>query len=246
MSVTGARPDTSFARDVFRAGRSRSSNCRTPTSCRPRKASSVKFATGRNPKGFFRANTLSARDYTSTPTSARCSSCARSRPLITRSTSPGRDTPTSIARMGLDSSVYTGRAVKHFPGLACGSASRSSTSASPKRFIHDHWLDASGRHPSWSPAIRLGDESRPFALNVPSAERRRSSRRHGVSRLVRTPLPFYEGRLNAELSARAPTFESFGADATPGNPPPPFTRPQPLRNGLLTLALIEERNRTET
>lgn len=252
VSLTGARPDTSFARDIFPGG-TLSLVQLSHTDILPGSENVViEVRDRRNPEVILSRETLvRSVDYN---LDANLGSLLFLRPIS------AFDYQLNLIQIvvtyehranALETSVYTGRAVKRFPslGLRLGLSLINQRQAGTGSFLIggvDGELQTPGRGRlqfDWATSRGAMAVNSSFDLDGSTDEHDGNAFRLSLEQ----PLPFYEGRVRAEFQrTSAGFFNPFGATATPGN-----TRAgvrldlKPRRNGLLTLGLMEERNRTE-
>jgi uncharacterized repeat protein (TIGR01451 family) len=252
VSLTGARPDTSFARDTFPGG-TLSLVQLSHTDILPGSESVVvEVRDRRNPDVILSRETLiRSVDYN---LDANLGSLLFLRPIS------AFDYQLNLVQIvvtyehranGLETSVYTGRAVKQFPGLGLrlGLSFINQRSAGTGSFliggIDGEWQTPGRGRVQFDWATSRGALAVNSSFGLDGTDDEHDGNAFRVS--YEQPLPFYEGRLRADFQrTSAGFFNPFGAAATPGN-----TRAglrldlKPRRNGLLTLALIEERNQTD-
>jgi uncharacterized repeat protein (TIGR01451 family) len=251
VSVTGARPDTSFARDVIPGGSLSIAQLSHIDILPGSESVVVEVRDRRNPERILSRDTLvRSVDYN---LDASLGSLLFLRPISTF------DYALNLVQVvityehragGLESSVYTGRAVKNFKGLGLrlGLSFIDQRQSEAGSFmiggLDGEWKTPGRGRLQFDWAMSRGQ----FALNSSFGQNGEEAHDGNAFRVsLEQPLPFYEGRLSAEFQRTSPNFlNPFGATATPGN-----TRAaaqldlKPRRSGLLHLALIEERNRTE-
>jgi uncharacterized repeat protein (TIGR01451 family) len=252
VSLTGARPDTSFGRDTFPGG-TLSLVQLSHTDILPGSETVViEVRDRRNPEVILSRETLvRSVDYN---LDSNLGSLLFLRPIS------AFDYQLNLVQVvvtyehranGLETSVYTGRAVKNFPGLGLrlGLSFITQRQAGSAPFliggIDGEWQTPGRGRLQFDWATSRGEMAvnNSFGLDGSSDEHDGNAFRASLEQ----PLPFYEGRLRAEFQRTSEGFfNPFGATATPGN-----TRAglkvelKPRRNGQLTLAFTEERNRTE-
>jgi large repetitive protein len=253
VSLTGARPDTSFARDTYPGG-TLSLVQLTHTDILPGSETIViEVRDRRNPEVILSRETLvRSVDYN---LDARLGSILFLRPISTF------DYQLNLVQVvatyehrtnGLETSVYTGRAVKRFPGLGLrlGLSFINQRQAGSAPFLigglDGEWQTPGRGRLQFDWATSRGE----LALNSSFGLGEEGDNEHNGTALrvsLEQPLPFYEGRLRAEYQrTSAGFFNPFGASATPGNTRATLRLDlKPRRNALLSLGLSEERNRTE-
>lgn len=252
VSLTGARPDTSFARDIFPGG-TLSLVQLSHTDILPGSENVViEVRDRRNPEVILSRETLvRSVDYN---LDANLGSLLFLRPIS------AFDYQLNIVQIvvtyehranALETSVYTGRAVKRFPslGLRLGLSFINQRQAGTGSFLIggvDGELQTPGRGRlqfDWATSRGAMAVNSSFDLDGSTDEHDGNAFRLSLEQ----PLPFYEGRVRAEYTrTSAGFFNPFGATATPGNTRASLRLDlKPRRNGLLTLGLMEERNRTE-
>jgi uncharacterized repeat protein (TIGR01451 family) len=252
VSLTGARPDTSFARDMFPGG-TLSLVQLSHTDILPGSETVViEVRDRRNPEIILSRETLvRSVDYN---LDANLGSLLFLRPIS------AFDYQLNLVQIvvtyehranGLESSVYTGRAVKSFPGLGLrlGLSFINQRQAGSAPFLIGG-LDGEWQMPGrgrvqfdWAMSRGAMAVNSSFGLDGEDSEHNGNAFRATLEQ----PLPFYDGRLRAEFQrTSAGFFNPFGATATPGNTRASLkVELKPRRNGLLTFGFSEERNRTE-
>lgn len=252
VTLTGARPDTSFARDVFPGG-SLSLVQLSHTDILPgSEAVVIEVRDRRNPEIILSRETLvRSVDYNM---DANLGSLLFLRPIS------AFDYQLNLVQIvvtyehranGLESSVYTGRAVKHFPGLGLrlGLSFINQRQAGSSPFmvggIDGEWETPGRGRLQFEWATSRGEMAVNSSFGLEGEDNEHNGNAFRIS--LEQPLPFYEGRLRADYQRTSSGFfNPFGASATPGN-----TRAsvkldlKPRRNGILSLGFSEERNRTE-
>ena len=252
VSLTGARPDTSFARDTFPGG-TLSLVQLSHTDILPGSETAViEVRDRRNPELILSRETLiRSVDYN---LDANSGSLLFLRPIS------AFDYQLNLVQIvvtyehranGLETSVYTGRAVKRFPGLGLrlGLSFINQRQAGQSPFmiggVDGEWeMPGRGRLQfEWATSRGEMAVNSSFGLDASTDEHNGNAFRASLEQ----PLPFYEGRLRADFQrTSAGFFNPFGASSTPGNTRATFKLDlKPRRNGLLTLGLSEERNSTE-
>lgn len=252
VSLTGARPDTSFARDTFPGG-TLSLVQLSHTDILPGSETVViEVRDRRNPEIILSRETLvRSVDYN---LDSNLGSLFFLRPIS------AFDYQLNLVQIvvtyehranGLETSVYTGRATKRFPslGLRLGLSFINQRQAGSAPFLiggFDGELQLPGRGRlqfDWATSRGEMAVNSSFGLDGEGSEHNGNAFRATLEQ----PLPFYEGRLRAEFQrTTAGFFNPFGATATPGNTRAALKLElKPRRNGLLTLGVSEERNRTE-
>jgi uncharacterized repeat protein (TIGR01451 family) len=252
VSLTGARPDTSFARDTFPGG-TLSLVQLSHTNILPGSETVViEVRDRRNPEIILSRETLvRSVDYN---LDSNLGSILFLRPIS------AFDYQLNLVQVvvtyehlanGLETSVYTGRAVKRFPGLGLrlGLSFITQRQAGSAPFliggIDGEWQTPGRGRLQFDWATSRGEMAVNSSFGLEGSDDEHNG--NAFRATLEQPLPFYEGRLRAEFQRTSEGFfNPFGATATPGN-----TRAglkvelKPRRNGLLTLAFTEERNRTE-
>jgi uncharacterized repeat protein (TIGR01451 family) len=252
VSVTGARPDTSFARDTFPGGTLSLVQLSYADVLPGSELVVIEVRDRRNPEVILSRETLvRSVDYN---LDATLGTLLFLRPIS------AFDYQLNLVQIvvtyehragGLASSVYTGRAVKRFSslGLRLGLSFIDQRQPDAGSFMLggiDGELQTPGRGRlqfDWAMSRGALALNSSFGLNNADDEHNGNAFRATLEQ----PLPFYEGRLRADFQrTSAGFFNPFGATATPGNTRGALSLDlKPRRNGLLRLALIEERNRTE-
>ena len=252
ISLTGARPDTSFARDVFPGGTLSLVQLSYGDILHGSETVVIEVRDRRNPDMILSRETLiRSVDYN---LDANLGSILFLRPIS------AFDYQLNLVQIvvtyehranGLTTSVYTGRAVKRFPGLGLrlGLSLINQRQAGTGSFmiggVDGEWqMPGRGRLQfEWATSRGSMALNSSFGLDATDDEHNGNAFRATFEQ----PLPFYEGRLRADFQRTSSDFfNPFGASSTPGN-----TRAglrldlKPRRNGILTLGLMEERNLTE-
>ncbi|HEX8745778.1 MAG TPA: SdrD B-like domain-containing protein [Pyrinomonadaceae bacterium] len=252
VTLTGARPDTSFARDTFPGGTLSLVQLSHTDILPGSETVIIEVRDRRNPEIILSRDALvRSVDYN---LDANLGSLLFLRPISTF------DYQLNLVQIvvtyehragGLESSVYTGRAQKRFPGLGLrlGLSFINQRQAGSAPFliggIDGEWQTPGNGRLQFEWATSRGEMAVGSSFGLEGGENEHNGNAFRAS--LEQPLPFYEGRLRAEYQrTSAGFFNPFGASATPGN-----TRAsvkldlKPRRNGLLTLGFSEENNRTE-
>ncbi|HYO91759.1 MAG TPA: hypothetical protein VEQ40_08990, partial [Pyrinomonadaceae bacterium] len=252
VTLTGARPDTSFARDTFPGGTLSLVQLSHMDILPGSETVIIEVRDRRNPEIILSRDALvRSIDYN---LDANLGSLLFLRPIS------AFDYQLNLVQIvvtyehranGLESSVYTGRAQKRFPslGLRLGLSFINQRQAGSSPFmiggIDGEWQTPGQGRLQFEWATSRGEIAVGSSFGLGGEDNEHNGNAFRAS--LEQPLPFYEGRLRAEYQrTSAGFFNPFGASATPGN-----TRAsvkldlKPRRDGLLTLGFSEERNRTE-
>ncbi|MBD0371829.1 MAG: DUF11 domain-containing protein, partial [Pyrinomonadaceae bacterium] len=252
VTVTGARPDTSFARDTFPGG-TLSLVQLSHTDILPGSETVViEVRDRRNPELILSRDTLvRSVDYN---LDANLGSLLFLRPIS------AFDYQLNLVQIvvtyehranGLESTVYTGRATKRFPklGLRLGLSFINQRQAGSNPFmiggIDGEWQTPGRGRLQFDWATSRGEMAVNSSFGLDGEDTERNGNAFRVS--LEQPLPFYEGRLRADFQrTSAGFFNPFGASSTPGNTRASIKLDlKPRRNGILSLGFSQERNRTE-
>ncbi|HEX8173793.1 MAG TPA: SdrD B-like domain-containing protein [Pyrinomonadaceae bacterium] len=252
VTLTGARPDTSFARDTFPGGTLSLVQLSHTDILPGSETVIIEVRDRRNPEIILSRDALvRSVDYN---LDANLGSLLFLRPISTF------DYQLNLVQIvvtyehranGLESSVYTGRAQKRFPslGLRLGLSFINQRQAGSSPFliggIDGEWQTPGNGRLQFEWATSRGEMAVGSSFGLDGVENEHNGNAFRAS--LEQPLPFYEGRLRAEYQRTSPGFfNPFGASATPGNTRASVKMDfKPRRNGLLTLGFSEESNRTE-
>lgn len=252
LSLTGARPDTSFARDVFPGGTLSLVRLSYSNLLPGSENVVVEVRDRRNPEIILSRETLvRSVDYNLDSNSG---TLLFLRPISTF------DYQLNLVQIvvtyehqvnGFESSVYTARAVKRFPslglrlGLSLVDQRQQETGTFMVNGLDGEWQTPGRGRLQFDWAMSRGRMAVNSSFGLNNSEDEHDGQAFHAA--LEQPLMVYEGRLRAEFQrTSANFFNPFGATATPGN-----TRGdvrlelKPLRRGLLSLGFTEERNRTE-
>jgi uncharacterized repeat protein (TIGR01451 family) len=251
LSLTGARPDTSFARDVIPGNTLSLVQLSHTDLLLGSESVVIEVRDRRNPELILSRETLvRSVDYNLDSTLGTL--------LFLRPIS-AFDQQLNLVQVvvtyehradGLTSSVYTGRAVKRFPGLGLRLGLSFVNQRQPETgsFIvgglDGEWQTPGRGRLQFDYAMSRGQIALNSSFNLNNAD---DYNGNAFRISLEQPLPFYEGRFQAQFQrTSASFFNPFGATATPGNTRGTIQLDlKPRRNGLLRLALTEERNRTD-
>lgn len=252
VTLTGARPDTSFARDVFPGGTLSLVQLSHTNILPGSEVVVIEVRDRRNPENILSRETLvRSVDYN---LDASLGSLLFLRPIS------AFDYQLNLVQVvvtyehrvgGLQSSVYTGRAVKSFPGLGLrlGLSFINQRQAGSSPFmvggIDGEWQTPGRGRLQFEWATSRGEMAVNSSFGLEGEESEHNGNAFRIS--LEQPLPFYEGRLRADYQrTSAGFFNPFGASATPGNTRASLKLDlKPRKNGILSLGISEERNRTE-
>ncbi len=250
VSLTGARPDTAFARDVFPGGTLSLIQLSRPDILPGSENVVIEVRDRRNPEMILSRETLiRSVDYN---LDSNLGTLFFLRPIS------AFDYHLNLVQivityehraLGFESSVYTGRAVKRFGKLRLGLSFINQQQPDLGSFsiggIDGEWeLPGRGRL-QFDFATSQGQ----LAVNSSFGQAGANDEHNGNAfrASLEQPLPFYEGRLRAEFQrTSAGFFNPFGATATPGNMRGTVQLDlKPHRKGLLHLGLTQESNQTD-
>ncbi|HKS27631.1 MAG TPA: SdrD B-like domain-containing protein [Pyrinomonadaceae bacterium] len=252
VTVTGARPDTSFARDLFPGGTLSLVQLSHTDILPGSETVIVEVRDRRNPEIILSRDALvRSIDYN---LDANLGSILFLRPIS------AFDYQLNLVQIvvtyehranGLESSVYTGRAQKRFDsiGLRLGLSFINQRQAGSAPFmiggIDGEWQTPGSGRLQFEWATSRGEMAVGGAFGLGDGDSEHNGNAFRAS--LEQPLPFYEARLLAEYQRTSPGFfNPFGASATPGNTRASVKMEmKPRRNGVLTLGFSEESNRTE-
>lgn len=251
ITVTGARPDTAFARDVFPAGSLGIIQLSNAEILPGSETVVLEIRDRRNPEVIVSSETLARSvDYN---LDAASGSLFFLRYLSTF------DYALNLTQVvvtyehratGLNSAVYTGRARKNFKGLGLklGLSAALQSESDESDFILGG-IDAEKTLPrggslqlAWARSQgRILGSGNVFGTDT---DARRDGSAYQFS--LAQPLPFYGSTLRARyLNASAGFFNPFGGTVTPGSRRAEvMLEMKPLKNSMLRLGVTSERNHT--
>jgi uncharacterized repeat protein (TIGR01451 family) len=252
VTLTGARPDTSFARDTFPGG-TLSLVQLSHTNVLPGSETVViEVRDRRNPEVILSRETLvRSVDYN---LDANLGALLFLRPIS------AFDYQLNLVQVvvtyehlasGLETSVYTGRATKRFEslGLRLGLSFINQRQAGSPSFmiggLDGEWEMPGRGRLQFDFATSRGAMQTNSSFGLDGETNEHDGNAFRIS--LEQPLPFYEGRVRAEYQrTSAGFFNPFGATATPGNSRAVVRLDMKPRNkSLLTFGFSRESNRTK-
>ncbi len=251
ITITGARPDTSFARDVFPAGQSGIMQLSNAEILPGSETVLLEVRDRRNPEIIISRETLTRSiDYNL--------DAANGRLFFLRYVSVF-DSVLNLKQIvvtyehrasGLASAVYTARARKNFKhlGLKLGLSAVLQREAEGSDFMLGG-LDAEKTLPNGGLLQMAWARSAGEIVGSGNIFSTDGNTRHDGDAYQLTlaqPLPFYSGILKARyVNASAGFFNPFGGTVTPGSQRAEASLEiKPLKNSTLQFAVIDERNKT--
>jgi uncharacterized repeat protein (TIGR01451 family) len=251
ITMTGARPDTAFARDVFAAGSLGIMQLSNGEILPGSETVILEVRDRRNPEVIISRETLSRSvDYNLDAASGslfflRYLSTFDYALNLTQVVVTYEHRATS-----LNSAVYTGRARKNFKGIGLKlGLSAALQSESDQRDFVLGGIDAEKTLPrggllqlAW--ARSQGEILGSGNVFGPGTDARHDGSAYQLA--LSQPLPFYSSTLRARyLNASAGFFNPFGGTVTPGSRRGEVTlEMKPLKNSMLHLGVTSERNQT--
>ena len=254
VTVTGARPDTSYARQIIPGGTLSIVQLAYPDIMPGSEVLTIETRDRRNPEVILTREPLTRGiDYNMDPNTGTIFFL---RPIYTfdRELNLIQVVATYEYRSnGLESSVYTARASKNLPklGLRFGGSyiDQRQADSSPFRLMGldlDIKLPKNGKlFAEWAMSRGVLNNGFNFFGNTPNSGNQYNGNAFFLS--LEQPLPVLQSSLHFEGSTSSRNFYNpFGATTTPGNTRGALTvEMKPSSKGNLKLNLIEERNSTE-
>jgi len=251
VTITGARPDTSFARDVFPAGQLGVMQLSNAEILPGSETVLLETRDRRNPEVIISRETLSRSiDYNL--------DAANGRLFFLRYVSVF-DSVLNLKQIvvtyehrasGLASAVYTARARKNFKGigLKLGLSAVLQREAEGGNFVLGG-IDAEKTLPNGGSLQMAWARSAGEVLGSGNVFTTGANTRHDGDAYQLTlaqPLPFFSGTLKARyINASAGFFNPFGGTVTPGSQRAEASLEiKPMKNSTLQFAVIDERNKT--
>lgn len=252
ISVTGARPDTAFARDVFPGGSLSLARLSHPEILAGSETVTLEVRDRRNPEVIISRETLSRSvDYNLNPLTGEI--------FFLRYISAFDYNLNLIQYVvtyehraaSLSSAVYTGRARKNFEGLGLqlGFASVMQRQADAGSFVLAG-VDGEKTLPNKGTVRFAFARSQGEIMGGGNFFAAGDSRHNGSAYLVELnqPLPFYQGLVRARYASSSEGFlNPFGSTVTPGSRVGEVSvELKPRSSSLLRFGVMDERNHTAT
>ncbi len=251
ITITGARPDTSFARDVFPAGSLGIIQLSSADILPGSETVLLETRDRRNPEVIISRETLTRSvDYNLDPANGRLfflryvstfDSVLNLKQIVV--TYEHRAT-------GMSSAVYTARARKNFKGigLKLGLSAVLQREAEGSNFMLGG-IDAEKTLPNGGSLQMAWARSNGEILGSGNVFSTDANPRHNGDAYQLTlaqPLPFFNGMVKARyINASAGFFNPFGGTVTPGSQRAEASLEiKPMKNSTLQFAVIDERNKT--
>src|SRR5436190_6525031 len=251
ITITGARPDTSFARDVFPAGQLGIMQLSSGEILPGSETVLLETRDRRNPEVVISRETLSRSiDYNLDPADGRL--------FFLRYLSTF-DSVLNLKQIvvtyehraiGLASAVYTARGRKNFKriGLKLGISAVLQREAEGSGFMLGG-IDAEKTLPNHGSLQMAWARSNGEVLGSGNVFSTDGNTRHdgdAYQLTIAQPLPFFNGNLKARyFNASAGFFNPFGGTVTPGSQrAEALLELNPLKHSKLQFAVIDERNKT--
>ncbi len=251
ITITGARPDTSFARDVFAAGQLGIIQLSNAEILPGSETVLLETRDRRNPEVIISRETMTRSiDYNL--------DAANGRLFFLRYVSTF-DSVLNLKQIvvtyehrasGLASAVYTARARKNFKsiGLKLGLSAVMQREAEGSDFMLGG-LDAEKTLPNGGSLQMAWARSAGEVLGTGNVFSTDGNTRHdgdAYQLTLNQPLPFFSGLLKARyINASAGFFNPFGGTVTPGSQRAEASLEiKPMKNSTLQFAVIDERNKT--